>query len=256
MAQITQKQLEEQIKMLKQIKPNQEWVSLLKSQILAEKNAEENAISNPAKFAGFANIFSSAIFQRKLAYSFAALLMIASVLSFGLYLFPAGNKSDQTASLTGQNALKQNVVALNANIKNLQTSTIKRTAAIKEISNSVKQLTIDLKAGTADPSTIKEIANGLKTLASVQGTDLSANSEISGLYEIVVQAQIADLKKTTLTDGQKTILAEIEDLYAQKNYGAALEKIWGLANSSSSSSESSSSSPSSASSVSSSLIDK
>ena len=76
-----------------------------------------------------------------------------------------------------------------------------------------------------DPKTLKEIANSLKTLADVPGTDLSENQDVKDLYQTVTQSQIADLQKTTLTDEQKKTLAEIEDLYAQGKYADALEKI-------------------------------
>ena len=72
---------------------------------------------------------------------------------------------------------------------------------------------------------MKDIANSLKTLADVPGTDLSANQDVKDLYQAVVQSQIADLSKMTLTDEQNKALDEAKDLYFQGKYTDALEKI-------------------------------
>ena len=62
-------------------------------------------------------------------------------------------------------------------------------------------------------------------MADVPGTDLSENSDVKDLYQTVVQSQIADLEKSTLTDDQANILIEIKSLYDQGKYNDALEKI-------------------------------
>ena len=76
MTKISQKQLIESLKQARQIKPRAEWVSLLKSQILAEKKSEPNISNQPAKFAGFISILSSAFSPKKLAYSLVAILFV------------------------------------------------------------------------------------------------------------------------------------------------------------------------------------
>ena len=45
MARLTQKLLIEQVKTLKEIKPRQEWASLLKSQILSETKVETKIVA-------------------------------------------------------------------------------------------------------------------------------------------------------------------------------------------------------------------
>ena len=99
-------------------------------------------------------------------------------------------------------------------------------SAISEVSVNASQLAKSLKGNLVNnPQTLKDIANSLKTLADVPGTDLSENPDIKDLYQAVVQSQIADLEKTTLTDGQSDTLVEAEDLYNQGKYVDALEKI-------------------------------
>ena len=90
----------------------------------------------------------------------------------------------------------------------------------------ISQAAKDLKDNSIqDPNTLKEIASSLKTLADVQGTDLSANSDVEDLYQTVVQSQIADLQKTTLTDDQQKTLTQAEDLYGQGKYEQTLELL-------------------------------
>ncbi len=238
MTKITQKQLIESLKQMKEIKPRQEWVSLLKSQILAEKKVElEDLIpQRQAKSVGFINTFSSVFSQRKLAYSFAAILLLI-VGAFGFVkLLPSTEVNTQIASLTQQTPLIQNVVAFNSNINDLATAakdgkTNNMPSAISKVGANASQLAKSLKANpTQDPQTIKELASSLKTLADVPGTDLSQNTDVQDLYQTIVQSQITDLQKTTLTSDQQTTLKQAEDLYDQEKYEQALEAIWTITN--------------------------
>ena len=215
---------------------------MLKSQILAEKqtvNAEIKVAEQPSKSVGIMDVLSSVFFQRKIAYAFATLLfVIIGLVGFAKYtvpgdlLFPVKKIAEQSqATLTGQTGFKQGVAALSSRIADLaQVSKDGRTgnipSAISEISANASALAKNLKANPVqDPATIKEIANSLKTLADVPGTDLTVNQNVKDLYQAVVQSQIADLLKTTLTDEQAKILTQAQDLYNQGKYSDALEKI-------------------------------
>jgi hypothetical protein len=240
MTKITQEQLIESLKQLKDIKPRQEWASLLKSQILAspaEALAKEGQIT--AQKASFMNTFSSAFSPRKIAYSFAAFLfLIVGLFSFSRFavpgdtLFSTKKVAEQSqAALTGQTAVNQDVVALNNRINDLiqvakEGKTGNIPSAINEINANASALTKNLKSNTVnDPQTIKSIASSLKVLADVPGTDLTASQDMKDLYQTVVESQITDLQKATLTDDQKIALTQVEDLYGQGKYAEALEKI-------------------------------
>jgi len=241
MTKITQKQLIDSLKQLKEIKPRKEWVFSLKSQILAspvESLANESR-KVLARKVSFIDVISAVFAPRKLAYSFAVVLfLIVGIFGFANYtvpgdlLFPVKKIAEQSqAALTGQAGLRQDVAILNSRISDLaQVSREGRKdsipSAISEINANASQLVKNLKDNPkTDSATIKEIASSLKTLASVAGTDLSENSDVKDLYQAVVQSQIADLQKATLTDGQKNTLAEAEELYNQGKYTDALEKI-------------------------------
>ena len=173
-----------------------------------------------------------------MAYALAViLLLIIGVFGFatqtmpGDLLFPIRKIAEQSqATLTGQTALRQEVVKLSNRINDLaQVAKEGRVnnipSAISEINNNVSELAKNLKNNPVDSATIKEIAVSLKTLADVPGTDLSASPAMIDLYQTLVQQQIADLEKSTLTDDQQTTLNEVKDLYQQGKYSDALEKI-------------------------------
>jgi len=244
---ITQKQLIKDIMQLKEIKPREEWALLLKSTLLENKVPSRMTGAASAQKVSIIDVLSSVFFQpfgsaqgrQKLAYAFAAiLLLIVGVFGFaqntmpGDLLFPIKKIAEQSqAALTGQTTLKQDVVNLNSRINDLaQVAKDGRKnnipSAISEINTNLSQLAKSLKDNPAqDSKTLKEIAVSLKMLANVPGTDLSENQDVKDLYQTIVQSQIADLQKTTLTDEQKSTLIEIKELYEDGKYVEALEKI-------------------------------
>lgn len=243
MAKITQKQLIESLKQLKEIKPRAEWAVLLRSQVLAEKKLipvpARHKEHSAEKSVGIMDIFSSLFLQRKLAYSFAVILFfIVVAFGFSVYtvpgdmLFPAKKIAEQsTAALTGQTGIKQDIATLNSRINDLdQVAKAGKTdnipSAISEVNANVSELVKSLKNNPAqDSQTLKEITSSFKTLADVPGTDLTSNPDVNYVYQTLAQNQIADLQKTTLTDDQKNTLAQAQDLYNQGNYEKAFELL-------------------------------
>lgn len=238
MAQITEKNLIGQIKMLKSIEPRKEWVSLLKSQIITEKTENRTENWKIGKFIENWKLVIENSSSRKLAYAFAVLaIMVVGVLGFAQYtvpgdaLFPIKKLAEQSqASLMGKTTINKEIANLNSRINDLAQvakggKTENFTAVVAEIKNNASELARGLKNETANPSEIKEIAASLKTLADVPGTDLSENQDVKDLYEAVVSSQIEDLQKTTLTQEQKDVLEEIIGLYDEGKYAQALEKI-------------------------------
>jgi len=196
MTKITEEQLIESLNQLKEIKPNKEWASLLKSQILAE---EKNVVQ-PARFVGIMDTLRFIFAPRKLAYSFAVVLFLA-VGIFGLNKFvPTGKVPQQPASLASQTP-----------------------AAVKEqINVTVKGLVQNLKNNPdQNPQAIRILA---KTLADMPG-DVVSSSDVQDLYKTLVANQIVDIQKTTLTDAQQKILLDTVTLYNTGKYNEALEKV-------------------------------
>jgi Na+-transporting NADH:ubiquinone oxidoreductase subunit NqrC len=241
MSKITQKQLIDQIKILQEIKPRKEWASLLKSQILIGGIPEKTAVkaeSFQTKAIGILEVLENAFLKRKLAYSFAALVfVVVGLVGFAQYtmpgdaLFPIKKIAEQSeAALTGQTSLRQSVAALGNRINDLAVAAKEGKknnipSVISEVKNNASELAKNLKNNSVDTATIKEIAVSLKTLANVPGTDLTANTDVKDLYQAIIESQLADLQKATLTDEQKESLTEAQDLYDQQKYVEALEKI-------------------------------
>ncbi len=242
---MTEKQLIQQIKGLKEIKPRQEWAVLLKSEIFAEK---QEAVKIPAQKAAnwkieeFIENWKLIIensFGRKLAYSFATLAFIfVGLVGFAQYtmpgdlLFPVRKITEQSeAALTGQTRIKQDVANLNNRINDLAKVAKEGKKdnifpAISEVNEKAGILVKNLKeSNVEDADTIKEIAASLKVLADVAGADVTDIPEINSLYQTLAERQIADLEKSTLTEEQENGLVEIKGLYKEEKYVEALEKI-------------------------------
>lgn len=252
---MNQKQLIEQLKTLKEIKPRKDWAVLLKSQILSpytkvairvNKQADLDIPVKEAKSIGIMpawpvvrDALSFIFAPQKLAFASAVLVfLIVGLFGFATYtvpgdlLFPIKKLAEQSqAALTRESGLKQNIVTLNNRINDLamvakEGKVGNIPSAISEISANALELANNLKSNSInDPQVIKDIATNLKTLANVPGTDLSENQNVKDLYQTVVESQIADLQKTTLTDDQQKILLEVEELCIQGKYTDALEKI-------------------------------
>jgi hypothetical protein len=174
------------------------------------------------------DILSSVFAQRKLAYSFAGILLLA-VGVFGAsdymsLLSPINNVAEQSgAALTAKTESTKNIADLNNKISDLAIATKNSAVAVSDVNNKVSALAKSLKdTQIKDPETITKIA---KTLASISATDLSANPDVKDLYQTIVQNEIAEQQKTTLSESQKKVLAEVQTLYDEGKYYQAFEKI-------------------------------
>ena len=116
MTKITEKQLIASLSQLKEIKPNQEWASLLKSQILSEATVETKIT---AQKVSFMEAMVSTFTSRKLVYALSAFLFLV-VGVFGITkLTPAPQIAKQPAALTTPMVSSQEVAMLNSKITQL-----------------------------------------------------------------------------------------------------------------------------------------
>lgn len=236
---MTQKELINQLKLLKEIKPRKEWAVLLKSTLLENKVPSRMTGTISAQKASILETLSFIFAPKKLAYSLAVVMfLIVGVFGFARYtvpgdlLFPVKKIAENSqAALTGQTALRQEVANFNNRINDLaQVAKAGRVnnipSAISEVNSNASALAKNLRDNpTENSQALKEIAISLKTLASVPGADLSENPDVKSLYQTVVESQIADLQKTTLTEEQSKALIEVQNLYGQGKYMEALEGI-------------------------------
>lgn len=236
---LTEKELISKLQTLKDIKPRQDWVFSLKSEILIS-NAKINKIGI---WDLIRNLDLRFRISPKLAYSLATVLLIMiGMFGFAQYtvpgdlLFSVKKATEQSqAALSGQTSLKQDMANLNNRINDLaqvtkEGKTANIPSAINEVRQSASKVAESLKtATTKDPQSAKELANDVKKIKQLQTlADLTGTAEIKSLNDalaVLVQNEITDLEKTTLTEDQEIILKDVKDLYDKEDYATALEKI-------------------------------
>lgn len=241
-----EKQLINKLKELQQIKPRKDWVFLVKNQILEEKQVQ------PQKRQAFGlfEILPALIYQRKLAYVFATLLFVmVGMFSFAQYTMPGDKlfsvkkltEQSQVAFVSQENQLKSNLETANKRLDDLtqvvKDKKVQKIApAIREFQASISEATKNLidSIGQNNSQSIRNIAFQIKKIEDnkkqlqTYGVDLRATQESKDLNDALaplVQGEIDDLEKTTLTEDQQKIMQEIKDLYADGKYSDALEGI-------------------------------
>ncbi len=238
-----EKQLIEAIKGLNEIKPRKEWAYLLKSQLFTEPAEKKIVNWEIEKFIENWKLIISNSFSRRLAYALATFLfVIVGALGFAQYTLPGDAlfsvrvlTEQSQAALSGQTGLKQNMATLGNRINDLaliakegRKSNI--ASAIDEVKKSASELakTLDNKL-VEDAGTAKELAAEVQKIRQLQTlADLSDSPEIKSLNDAlapVVENEIKDLEKATLTEEQIEKLDEVKALYDKEDYSAALEKI-------------------------------
>jgi hypothetical protein len=213
----TQKQLISKLKELKQIKPTNEWVSLSKMNILGSDVSVYKEVLQPARQATFSNIFSS-IFQRKLAYAFAVLLLMF-VGTVGVLKYETSNTAKVAGNLqsdaVAQNTLKSNLEDFKVKSQNLATAlkdnSENSTVAIKEVKDAASKLTSELQKNPELAKTIALDINNNKSLLDIPGGN--DTPQVVNIYEELDKQLIEDLKKVSKTKDQQDEFDRIEKSY-------------------------------------------
>ncbi len=245
-----EKQLINKLKELQQIKPRKEWVILVKNQILGADNRNTVKVVQERDWLKVLGLLPALIYQRKLAYAFAAFLFVmAGMFGFAQYTVPGDmlfsvkklTEQSQTAFVPQKNQLQDNFRTANKRLNDL-TQAVKDkkiqniAPGIREFQASISSATRNLidGIGQKDSQSIKEIALQVKKIEDNKkelqtlGVDLEATQESKDLNNALaslVQREIDDLEKTTLTEDQQKIMQTVKDLYADSKYFDALEEI-------------------------------
>jgi len=245
-----EKKLIGQIRELRQIKPNKDWVALTKSRILGEKKIELTPI-----FLSSVGHYLRLFFGWRPIY---AGLIIVFVL-FGLFgfaqnslpgdpLYPIKKISERAQAVFVSEEEKPAFQLKLANerleelAKIVEANQMKKLAsAINEVQASIAQTSQNLRE-VKEPEkekiakTIVEQTQKLKgtkqkieeVLATKIGTEESEKELEEALipyYKIVAGSQIKDLEERTLTEEQEDILTQAKEDYEAGNYFDALIKI-------------------------------
>mgnify|MGYP001605028918 FL=1 len=246
---LTEKELIAEIKGLRQIKPNANWVFSVKEQILGDLPAGRQGIETRQSMF---NILAKLLFQPKVALagvSTLAILFGILVLSQdslpGDYLYTLKRTAERGQALfASQNNLAQiNLETANKRLGELtkiaQSNQVKKIApALQEYQASLAEAAKNLikaAATTSDSMTIKNIVLETQKLEENRA-QLERIYGIAGLdakqgenpVQLVAEWLIKDLGKRTLTDEQELLFGEAKKDYAAGNYNSALEKIFEL----------------------------
>lgn len=235
-----EKELIKRIQLLKNVKPNKNWVIFVKSQIFEFDAFAVSAVEGnnyKEKILSVLRRFLPNAYRGRLAYALAALLFV--VLGFGMwYNVPITEYSSEQSKLVingrsddRTNDVKATIEDFNKKSQNLaqivkdNPTDKKRVLAVKEVKAAAKSLTDFIQK---KPSLIKEVALELKNnktflVLDKDEADLKEASDL--LYKTLDEQMIKDLENATLTEEQQNSLQEIKILYAQEKYSQALEKI-------------------------------
>ncbi len=227
---MTEKQLTEKLKELKSIKPDSDWVSLTKSQILKDQTSE--------KF-GFL-FFLDQLRGHKLAFStLAVLVAFIGVFGFAQNSVPGGSlysikkmtERGQSFFVSEEDQSKHNLELANKRLTDLtkiakDNDVNKLASAINEYKESVEKVVNELKEGEE-----KKIANELVKLEKKEeevkslGVEISHNEKLDNYLAEMVKREIEEMEAKDLTEEEKELLNSIKTDYEQGEYSKALESL-------------------------------
>ncbi|MFH0943335.1 MAG: DUF5667 domain-containing protein [Candidatus Beckwithbacteria bacterium] len=236
---ITAKELIAEIKELRQIKPDQNWVFSVKNRILGEQKERQSVL----------NILANLLFQPKVALAGVSTLAILfgilvlsqdSLPGDSLFALKRVVERGQTLFISQDNIAQNNLETANKRLGELtkiaKSNQVKKIApALQEYQASLAEAAKNLikaAATTSDPLIIKNIVLETQKLEENRA-ELERIYGIAGLdakqgenpVQLVTDWLIKDLEKRTLTDEQELLFEEAKNDYAGENYNSALEKI-------------------------------
>jgi ATP-dependent Lon protease len=224
---MTEKELIGKIRELRQIKPNKDWVSLTKSQILGEEVNQHRVLVNlfrPA-YAGLIVVF--VLFG---LFGFSQNSLPGDL----LYPIKKITEKSQAVFVSEKELPKYNLEIANKRLDELteiaQTNQVKKLApAISEFQANISEAAKSLvKVKGQDVEKIvaqtKKLEENKKKVEEVLATKIETE-ELDNALAQLVESQIKDLEERTLTEEQMKIFAEAKEDFEAGNYSDALIKI-------------------------------
>lgn len=219
------------IKKLRQIKPDKDWVFLIKNQILGQE-----FVSKETRFNKFL-LFFKPIFYTGAVFGLA-LIGVFVVFQYSLpgdFLYPVKKITEEGQIIFVPENEKSNLQIELANKKLLELSQIIKANKVKNlapamnevqttISAAGKKLTQSKKINQTTLDQIKVLDNNIKEVENSLAVKIEINKE-SDPVKITVDFLIKDLEKRTLLLEQKEILEQAKKDFEEKNYSEALIKL-------------------------------
>jgi len=235
-----EKELIGKIRGLRQIKPNRDWVSLTKSQILGEEKIELTPFSLSS--VGYC---LRLILGRRMAYlGLVVIFILFGLLGFAqnslpgdpLYSIKKITERAQTVFVAEEDLPRVQLELADKRLEELarvaQENRVKNlSSAINETKASISEANKNL-AKASSPAEVKKIVDEIEEKAQVINQTLGVafgEEEIGELRQnsdkLYAEYLISDLETRTLTEEQQEILEEAKELYEAGDYSGALEKI-------------------------------
>jgi len=250
---MTEQQLISKIRELRQFKPRQDWVVLVKKQIFEHDERNRVPFVKGTRFLlGRFLLGEKFVFQHKPAFAFiTTFLVLIGVFGFAQNSLPGETlfslkklaEQSQTIFILEKEQPKHNLELVNKRLDDLtkiaQTNVVKNLApAINEFQASVSKAAESLaKTDTKkNPQVVKAIALEVKKLAEKTekikslGVEIGENQEWDNALAQIVEREIEDLEEKTLTEEQQEALIKVRSDYEAGNYSQAIEKILLLTN--------------------------
>jgi hypothetical protein len=255
MSEISEKELANKIRLLRQIKPSQSWVVFAKKRIFEQKEKLfiRKREKKPISFFSLVGLVRSfeglrVAFSRKFAFaSVLFLIVLFGLFGFarnslpGDFLFPLKKaaESGQEVFIAQNDQIDYNLMIAQKRLEDLvkvvQKNSVKNLApAINEYQANISKVADNL-VKEKDKKRIKETVLKMAELQNKEseiksyGVEIGSNQELEKAYaqKIIemLESLIQNLKNRNLTEEQKNILKAAEKDLENKNYEGALIKI-------------------------------
>jgi len=236
------------IKVLRNIKPRQEWVSSLKRELFAEKPNSSfsqvlEVLKSGAEFLLFR--YRGAFITTLTIMIFSAVVALAQNSLPGDFLYPVKQLSEKTVLLVlpskektkaeleiAQKRLEElETVAKNNQVQKLAPAVKEYKQALSSVARKLAQDSTKVKERDLARTVVEKTEKLLEkenevaqTLATEIGVKDLANAAIP-YYESLAKELLEDLKAVTLNDAQKAVLEEAQQAIDKGDYQTALEKL-------------------------------
>jgi len=226
---MTEEELIGKIRELRQIQPRKDWVSLTKSQILGESARGRDSVS----------FFP---FWRPALVTVTAFGILFGVFSFAqnslpgdiLYSVKKLTEKGQAIFVSKEELPKYNLEIANKRLDEL--TEIAQTNQVKKLASAISEFQANMSEAAKSLAEVKgqdvkkiiaqtkKLEENKQIVEGVLATKIETEEYDDALAQLV-ENQIKDLEKSTLTEEQKLLFEEAKADFSAGNYSQALEKI-------------------------------
>jgi hypothetical protein len=246
-----EKDLITKLTLLKEIRPRENWVILVKTRILADFKpiAADKAVRSQASNI-LGEVFATLSFLRYMArpayvlplllvfvFGGAVTLQVSKNSLPGDALFPVRSAFEK-ATLSNLELVQKRMrdlqtIAQENKVRNLSETIKEFKANVGEVSKNVALL-VDKEPGKALQAGLElvQLQKDKAAIEQILGTTLDGETatELKDATQYLVENELQDLLTRTLTDIQKQLFEEAVIAYQAEDFATALEKIWSISN--------------------------